>query len=68
MAEKIAIPEEYYEKFEERSTEKGFADADEYVNYVLGQIYERLRNDNEEYSEEEKEKVKEKLKGLGYMD
>ena len=71
MGEKVEIPEDYYDKFEERAPEKGFDTAEEYINYVLGQIYEKLQNQEESessYSEEEEEKVKEKLRGLGYLD
>lgn len=72
MSEEVEIPEEYYDKFEERAPDKGFDSAEEYIHYVLGQIYEKLQaqeNGKEsEYSEEEAEKVKEKLRGLGYME
>lgn len=66
----VDIPEEYYERFAERAPEKGFDSAEEYVNYVLGQVYEKLGSDDEgsTYTEEEEEKVKERLRGLGYMD
>lgn len=67
----VDIPEEYYEKFAERAPDKGFDSADEYVNYVLGQVYEKLQDQKSEgttYSKEEEEKVKERLKGLGYLD
>ncbi|MFB6076686.1 MAG: CopG family transcriptional regulator, partial [Candidatus Nanohaloarchaea archaeon] len=65
----IDIPDEYYETFEERAPEKGFDSAEEYVNYVLGQVHEKLQRQQDggetTYSEEEEEKVKERLKGLG---
>jgi len=70
----VDIPDEYYEKFAERAPDKGFDSADEYVNYVLGQIYEKLQRqerddeDGSAYSEAEEEKVKDRLKGLGYLD
>lgn len=74
MGKQVEIPEEHYEKFAERAPDKGFDSAEEYVNYVLGQIYEKLQRqedsgeDESAYSEEEEEKVKERLKGLGYLD
>lgn len=73
MGKDVEIPDEYYEKFAERAPDKGFETADEYVNYVLGQIYEKLQRqegDNQEstYTKEEEEKVKDRLRGLGYLD
>lgn len=67
----IDIPDEYYEKFAERAPDKGFDSAEEYVTYVLGQVYEKLQDQDgggTTYSKEEEEKVKERLKGLGYLD
>ncbi|MDY6770236.1 MAG: CopG family transcriptional regulator [Candidatus Nanohaloarchaea archaeon] len=67
----IDIPEEQYDAFEERAPEKGFDSADEYVQYVLQQVYEKLQRQDDggaTYSEEEEEKVKERLRGLGYLD
>ena len=73
MAKKIEIPDEIYEKFEERASDKDLDSAEEYANYILKQVYEKLErsdfedSNNEEYSEEEEEKVKDRLKDLGYM-
>ncbi len=67
----VNIPDEYYERFEERAPEKGFETAEEYIEYVLGQVYEKLERQEDEgegYTEEEEEKVKDRLRGLGYLD
>lgn len=68
----IEIPDEYADRFEERAPEKGFDSMEEYVNYVLGQVVEKLErqqgDDESAYTEEEEEKVKDRLKGLGYLD
>lgn len=76
MGRAIEIPEEWHEKFEERAPDKGFESAEEYVHYVLQQIYEKLQQQEQDeedksaqrYSEEEERKVKERLRGLGYLD
>jgi len=72
MGKKVKIPDEVYEKFDERASEKDLDSAEEYVNYVLKQIYEKLQNQGDDsgktYSEEEEEKVKRRLEGLGYLD
>lgn len=68
----VEIPEEQYEAFENRAGEKGFDSADEYVRDVLRQVYEKLEGGGDSgdatYTEEEEEKVKDRLRGLGYMD
>ena len=73
MAKTISIPDEIYEKMEKRAKESDFKTADEYVEYVLKQIIERLEEEKEEpeeeaYSDEDEEKVKERLKALGYLE
>ncbi len=74
MGRDIESPDKWYNAFKERAPEKGFDTADEYVNYVLKQIYEKLQRQQQddssdtEYSEEEEEKVKDRLRGLGYLD
>lgn len=74
MGRQVEIPDEYFEKFEERAPEKGLDSGEEYVNYVLKQIFEKLQrqeqdeDDGATYTEEEEQKVKDRLKGLGYLD
>jgi len=48
-----------------------FKNVEEYVNYVLQQVVDKLDGEQQEesnYSEEDEEKVKERLKSLGYLD
>ncbi len=70
---KINIPEEIAEKLKKRiaSTDE-FDSIEAYVTYVLKQVVERLDQEQEEekpaFSEEDEEKVKERLRSLGYLD
>lgn len=68
----VDVPEEHYERFEERAPDKGFDTADEYIRYVLKQVYEKLEGresgEKSSYTPEEEEKVKDRLRGLGYLD
>jgi len=69
---KIEIPEEIVEKLKKRvdSTDE-FDSVEAYVNYVLKQVVERLDSEKEEkpaFSEEDEEKVKDRLRSLGYLD
>ena len=68
----IEIKKEIAEKLQKRVDETNeFKTIEEYVNYVLGQVVERLNEESEEkqeYSKEDEEKVKERLRSLGYLD
>lgn len=69
---KINIKEEIAKKLKKRVDESDeFKNIEEYVNYILNQVVERLKKENKEkevYSEEDEKKVKERLKSLGYLD
>jgi len=68
----VEIEDETFEVLEERAEEKGFDTTEEYVNYVLDQIADKVRreksSEDQEFSEEDEKKVKRRLKGLGYLD
>ena len=64
----IKIPIDLIKKIEERVKETEFESVDEYVTFVLEEV---VKEDDEEieevFSEEDEEKVKERLKALGYL-
>ena len=72
---KVEIPDEIVEKLKKRvdSTDE-FDSIEKYVNYILKQVTERLENEKQEkdeepvFSEEDEEKVKDRLRSLGYLD
>ncbi|MDY6777647.1 MAG: CopG family transcriptional regulator [Candidatus Nanohaloarchaea archaeon] len=68
----VKIDEDIYTLLAERAEEKDFDDTDEYVHYVLDQVADKIRRkkgrDKEGFSKEDEEKVKERLRGLGYLD
>ncbi len=71
---KIEIPEDLVKKLQKRvdSTDE-FDSVEAYVSYILKQVVERLETENKEdekpaFSEEDEEKVKERLRSLGYLD
>ena len=69
----VEIPEETYGLLAKRAEEKGFDTTEEYINYVLDQVAEKAKKkmedeEDKEFSKEDEEKVKERLKGLGYLD
>ena len=73
---KVEIKEKIAKALRKRVNEsKEFKNIEGYVNYVLEQVVERLKEEScgkeekkEVYSKEEEKKVKERLRSLGYLD
>ncbi|MEW6407220.1 MAG: CopG family transcriptional regulator [Patescibacteria group bacterium] len=64
---KIEISDELYQKIQEKIKNlPEYKSADEYVAKILEK--ELKEKDKEVYSQEEEKKIKERLKGLGYLD
>ena len=72
MADKISvdIPKDVYEGVEKRVKVTEFNSVEEYVAYVLRQVLEQVGKEPGEaaYSREDEERVKERLRSLGYLD
>lgn len=64
---KIEIPASLYRKIEERIKGTGFTTVSSYVVYVLREVLAE-DEEEEEFTEEDEEKVKERLRSLGYLD
>lgn len=66
----VEIDDDMYSVLEARAEEKDFDETEEYIDYLLKQIVEKIRREKQdtEYTEEEEKKVKNRLKDLGYMD
>ncbi|MFP4117215.1 MAG: CopG family transcriptional regulator [Candidatus Aenigmatarchaeota archaeon] len=60
MAE-VEVDDETYEKIKIRAKKKGFDSADIYIKKILEKVASKV-------DEEEEEKVKSRLRSLGYMD
>ena len=71
---KIEVKDKIAKKLQKRVDDSDeFKNIEEYVEYILKQVVERLEEESgsdkeEAYSEEDEEKVKERLKALGYLD
>ena len=66
---KITIPDSLYKKIEKRVKETDFDSVSDYIAYVLEEVLASLKQEKEQaFSKEEEEKVKERLKALGYLD
>ena len=70
MAEtvKVNIQKEIFDRIGKRVETTEFKSVDEYVNYVLEEVLNQVEQEKQVYSKEDEEKVKEKLRSLGYLD
>ena len=66
--ETVKIPVGLYKQIEERIKGTGFTSVSSYVTYVLREIIAEDEETEEEFSEEDEERVKERLRALGYLE
>jgi len=67
----VSIPKPLADKIKERMKGTGFASVSSYVTYVLRQVISSIEEDDRKkqaFSKEEEEKVKQRLRDLGYID
>jgi Arc/MetJ-type ribon-helix-helix transcriptional regulator len=70
----VSIPTPLAEKLKVRIEGTGFSSLSSYVTYILRQVVsgieidEQKAKDKEPFSEEDEKKVKDRLRGLGYLD
>ena len=75
MSKKVELSDKIFKALEKRIKDtKEFKDVNSYVEYILKQVIDRIEEESSEpsdepvFSKEDEEKVKERLKGLGYLD
>ena len=65
----ISIPTPLAEKIKKRIEGTGFTSLSSYVTYVLREVISGMEEESEEaFSKEDEEKVKDRLRALGYLD
>jgi len=66
----ISIPTPLANKIKERIKNTGFNSLSSYVVYVLREVISNVEDDEQEtaFSKDDEEKVKERLRALGYLD
>ena len=65
----ISIPTPLAEKIKKRIKGTGFNSLSSYVTYVLREVISGIEEETEEaFSKEDEEKVKDRLRALGYLD
>jgi len=67
----VSIPKTLADKIKDRMKGTGFPSLSSYVTYVLRQVISSIEEENkskEAFTKEEEEKVKQRLRDLGYID
>jgi Arc/MetJ-type ribon-helix-helix transcriptional regulator len=64
----VSIPTSLYKKIEEKIKGTEFSSVSSYVTKVLRENLAKNEDNKEVFSPEEEEKIKERLKALGYID
>ena len=67
----VSIPKPLINKIKERMKGTGFASVSSYVTYILRQILSSIEveeRSKQAFTKEEEEKVKQRLRNLGYRD
>ena len=67
----VSIPKPLADKVKERMKGTGFSSVSSYVTYVLRQVLSSIQEEEktkQAFTKEEEEKVKQRLRDLGYID
>ncbi|RLI42092.1 CopG family transcriptional regulator [Candidatus Bathyarchaeota archaeon] len=63
----VSIPTELFEKIKERIEGTGFASVSDYITYVLRATLIEDEDEKEVLTKGDEEKIKERLRALGYL-
>ena len=64
----VSIPTPLFKKIEGRIKGTGFTSVSGYVTYVLREVVAEEEDETEPFTKEDEERVKERLRALGYLD
>ncbi|MCD6157314.1 MAG: CopG family transcriptional regulator [Euryarchaeota archaeon] len=66
----VSIPVQLYEKIKKLIEGTGFKSVSDYVTFVLREVIASIEEEEKEevFTKEEEEKIKERLRALGYID
>jgi len=64
----ISIPRSLYRNIEERIKDTGFVSVSKYVTYVLREVLAEDVDEEEPLNREEEERIRERLRSLGYLE
>jgi len=63
----VTMQRSLYEKIQKRIAMTSFQSVADYIVYVLDQVVSDEEEEKEVYSKEDEEKIKERLRRLGYL-
>jgi Arc/MetJ-type ribon-helix-helix transcriptional regulator len=63
----ISIPTPLFKKIKERIEGTGFTSVSSYVTYVLREIVAEKEEEEEPFTKEDEERIKARLRALGYI-
>ncbi len=66
----ITLPDDIYKAIQQRLPKTEFRTVDDYAAYVLQEVVKKIAEEGktQEYTKEDEEKVKARLKSLGYLE
>ena len=64
----VSIPASLAEKIKEKIEGTDFDSISSYITYVLREVLANMEEEEEVFSKEDEEKIKERLRALGYLD
>ena len=67
----VSLPQPLADKLKQRMEGTGFSSLSSYVTYILRQVVSSIEDEEgqkEAFSKEDEERVKNRLKSLGYLD
>ncbi len=64
----VSIPKPLAEKVKKMIEDTGFSSLSSYVTYILREIVAEREKEREPFSKEDEEKIKERLRALGYIE
>ena len=64
----VSIPTPLFRKIEDRIKGTGFTSVSSYVAYVLREVISEEEDEDQPFSEEDEQRVKDRLRALGYLD
>ena len=65
---KIGIPESLFARVKEQMKTTRFQSVEEYIVHLLREALPEKKGDEQPYTKEEEERIKERLRSLGYLE
>ena len=65
----VSIPRQLAEKIKKRIEGTSFTSISSYVTYVMNEVLSEMDTDNQQaFTKEDEERIKQRLRSLGYLD